>query len=84
VWSHKGPTLKGIRYYNHPDTGLCFPGPRSDIFRTDFVQYLASCNFGLCQELNIIIPVREMLWNRLLETCKNDTTEMSFCHKLWN
>ena len=32
VWSHKGLTLKGIRYCNHPDTELCFPSPRSDTF----------------------------------------------------
>jgi hypothetical protein len=35
VWSHKGPTLKGIRYCNHPDTELRFPGPRSDTFWTE-------------------------------------------------
>jgi hypothetical protein len=32
VWNHKGPTLKGIRYCNHPDTELCFPGLRMDTF----------------------------------------------------
>jgi hypothetical protein len=37
VWSHKGPTLKGIRYCNHPQTKLFFPGPRSDTFWTDLV-----------------------------------------------
>ena len=25
VWSHKGYTLKGIRYCNHPDTEIFFP-----------------------------------------------------------
>jgi hypothetical protein len=34
VWSHTGPTLKGIRYSNHSDRQLCFPGPRSDTFCT--------------------------------------------------
>jgi hypothetical protein len=37
VCSHKGPTLKGIRYCNYPDTELCFPGPRLDTFWTGLV-----------------------------------------------
>jgi hypothetical protein len=37
VWSHKGRTLKGIRYCNHNDTGLCFPCPRLHTFWTDLV-----------------------------------------------
>jgi hypothetical protein len=36
VWSHKGPTLKGIRYCNHPDAELCFSGPRTDTFWTEY------------------------------------------------
>jgi hypothetical protein len=34
VWSHKGPTLKGIRNWAPPGTQLFFPGLRSDIFWT--------------------------------------------------
>jgi hypothetical protein len=34
----QGATLKGIMYCNHPDTELCFPGPRSDTFWTDLVE----------------------------------------------
>jgi hypothetical protein len=37
VRSQKTSTLKGIRYCNHPDTELCFPGPRSDTFWTGLV-----------------------------------------------
>jgi hypothetical protein len=37
VWSHKGPTLKGIRYCNDPDTELCFPGSRSNTFWTGLI-----------------------------------------------
>jgi hypothetical protein len=39
VWSDKGPTLKGIRYCNHPDTELCFPGPRSDLDRPHMIHF---------------------------------------------
>jgi hypothetical protein len=35
VWSHKGPTLKGIRNWApHPGAQLYFPGLRSDTFWT--------------------------------------------------
>jgi hypothetical protein len=34
VWSHKGPTLKGIRNWAPPGTQLFFPGLRSDTFWT--------------------------------------------------
>jgi hypothetical protein len=32
VWSHKGPTLKGIKNWAPPGTQLFFPGLRSDTF----------------------------------------------------
>jgi hypothetical protein len=47
VWSHKGPTLKGIKYCNHPDTELCFPGPRLDIFWTVLVCMKSSTIQGI-------------------------------------
>jgi hypothetical protein len=41
VWSHKGPTLKGIRNWAPPGTQLFFPGLRSDTFWTGW--YDLSC-----------------------------------------
>ncbi|PNF41545.1 hypothetical protein B7P43_G12310 [Cryptotermes secundus] len=46
VWSHKGPTLKGIGYCNHPDTELCFPCPR--------VFYLASVRVYMVQQPEVV------------------------------
>jgi hypothetical protein len=45
VWSHKEPTLKGIRYCNHPDTEFCFPGPRSDTFWTGLVYHIPVASY---------------------------------------
>jgi hypothetical protein len=41
MWSHKGPTLKGIRYCSHPDTELFFPAQGRIFFgQTSYSEYL--------------------------------------------
>jgi hypothetical protein len=42
VWSHKGPTLKGIRNWAPPGTQLFFPGLRSDTSWTGWYIMVAS------------------------------------------
>jgi hypothetical protein len=51
LWSHKGPTLKGIRNWAPAGTQLLFPGLRSDTFWTGWyvpkIQLNVLCPFSL-------------------------------------